>query len=167
MIDPTRLSAWFAAHAAPLALYARQFARDRAGDVVQEAFVALMQEPAEPRNVKAWLFRTVRNAAVSAARSERRRERRHEALAMARPAWFEPRPEDLIDASSAQACLEALPAEQREAVVLRIWADLTFAEIAELTGLRTSTVYDHYRAGLAAIRQKMEQSSCRSKTNRT
>ncbi|MGB7159434.1 MAG: RNA polymerase sigma factor, partial [Tepidisphaeraceae bacterium] len=159
MIDPAKLSAWFDAHAARLVLYARQLSRPRAQDVVQEAFVALMHETREPANVKGWLYRAVRNAAISAVRAEQARVRRHAALAKSGPTWFDGRPDDLIDAAATQGCLETLPPARREVIVLRIWSEMSFPEIGELTGLPVSTVFDHYRKGLAAIREKME-SSC-------
>jgi RNA polymerase sigma-70 factor (ECF subfamily) len=165
MIDPARLSTWFNAHAARLMLYARQLCGDGAADVVQDAFVSLLQEPREPDNVKAWLYRAVRNAAVSAMRSDRARARRHETLATITRSWFEARSDDLIDAAAAQQCLETLPPARREVMVLRIWSGMSFPEIAQLTGLPNSTVFDHYRNGLAAIRKQME-SSCRTNENK-
>jgi RNA polymerase sigma factor (sigma-70 family) len=161
MTDPGKLSAWFEAHAARLVLYARQLAGERAPDVVQDAFVRLMQAPREPSNVKAWLYRAVRNAAVSSARTEQARARRHERLGRQQPAWFQTSADDdndPLDAAAAQSCLAGLPAPLREVVVLRIWAGMSFAEIAETTGLPVSTVFDHYRRGLAAVRQAMEGS---------
>ena len=166
MIDPARLSAWFEAHAARLVLYARQICGPRAQDVVQEAFVSLMQEAREPGNVRSWLYRAVRNGAISATRSDQARVRRHEALAKLSSGWFEPKPDDLIDAAAAQQCLEGLPPARREVIVLRIWSDLSFPEIGELTGLAVSTVFDHYRAGLAAIRKQME-STCHANRKTT
>jgi RNA polymerase sigma-70 factor (ECF subfamily) len=164
MIDPARLSTWFDAHAARLVLYARQLTADGARDVVQEAFVSLLQEPREPDNVKAWLYRAVRNAAVSTMRSDRARARRHEAVATLAQGWFDARPDNLIDAAAAQRCLETLPPARREVIVLRIWSDMSFPEIAQITGLAVSTVFDHYRNGLAVIRKQME-SSCRANAN--
>jgi RNA polymerase sigma factor (sigma-70 family) len=164
MLEPRLLSMFFRAHAAQLVLYARQINAAHAADAVQEAFVALMQQPREPRNVKAWLYRAVRNAALSIRRSEGRRDHRHLKLAELQQAWFEHRPENVIDAETAQAVLATLPAAQREVIVLRLWAEMGFAEVATLMGLPPSTVYDHYRDGLAALRQKME-SSCHTKKN--
>ena len=155
---------WFDAHVARLVLYARQLCGDRAPDVVQEAFVSLLQEPRDPDNVKAWLYRAVRNAAVSAMRSDRARVRRHEAVATLARSWFEARPDDLIDAAAAQRCMESLPPARREVIVLRIWSDMSFPEISQITGLAVSTVFDHYRNGLAVIRKQME-SSCRANAN--
>jgi RNA polymerase sigma-70 factor (ECF subfamily) len=113
--------------------------------------------PAEPRT---WLFRCVRNAAISAWRSNRRRGRRERQAAS--DEWFVPRPEDKLDAASAQEALRALPPVQREIVTLRIWSGLTLAQIAEVTGLAVSNVHHQYRLGLQAMRERLEQ-SCRNR----
>jgi RNA polymerase sigma factor (sigma-70 family) len=158
--DPTRLSEAFDSYSAGLAFYARQWlGADAAGDVVQEAFVRLMQQPVEPHHVKAWLYSTVRNAALDVRRSERRRsEREREAAGI-----FNSRPDDLIDAALAAEALARLPGEQREVVVLRIWGGMSWAQIAELTDSAVSTAFSRYKAGLAAIRVRLEH-PC--KTNR-
>lgn len=154
------VSQMFHAHARALKLYARQWV-DLAGaeDVVQRVFVRLLaggRLPAEPRT---WLFRCVRNEAVSAWRSARRRDRRERAAVEAAP-LFVPRPDDPIDALAAQEALRVLPPDQREVVALRIWSGLTLAEISGVTGRAVSTVHDQYRAALAAMRKQLE-SPCR------
>jgi RNA polymerase sigma factor (sigma-70 family) len=166
VIDPADVSRWFDAHAAALALFARQWFADRAAadDVVQDAFVALMNQRRAPTNVRAWLFTAVRNAAISRARGAARRVRREAEVVADRSDWFEPRVDDLIDASAARAALGSLPREQREVIVMRLWGQMTLAEIAGVTGDAVSTLFSRYRAGLVAIRQQME-SSCRTKTD--
>jgi RNA polymerase sigma-70 factor (ECF subfamily) len=103
----------------------------------------------------------VRNAAISAWRSSRRRDRREQATAQQSTAWFVPRPEDRLDAQTAQQALAQLPPIQREILTLRIWSGLTLAQIAEVTGLVVSAVHGHYRTALAAMRERLEQ-SCRN-----
>lgn len=161
-IDPEELGRWFDAYAPQLVLYARQWLAAGAEDVVQEVFVHLALERREPRDVKAYLFRAVRNAAISALRSERRRESRQQRAMEARPAWFEPKGDDLVDAAAAQEALGELPAAQREIIVLRIWAGMTLADVAQISGLPLSTVHDHYRKALEAIRRRME-SRCQAR----
>lgn len=154
----------FDAHAAALLLYARQWvAAAAAEDVVQRVFVRLVaggRLPAEPRT---WLFRCVRNEAIAAWRSDRRRDCRERAAAASRraasagqPGWFVARPDDRLDAATAQAALETLPADQREAVVLRLWSGLTLKEIAAVTGCGVTTAHDRYHAALAALRLRLE-----------
>src|SRR5262249_29970 len=68
-------------------LYARQWCA-APEDVVQEAFLKLVAQKTPPQKPVAWLYRVVRNGAISAARSERRR-RQHEAAAAERTStWF-------------------------------------------------------------------------------
>jgi len=151
------VAAMYAAHSRALLLYARQWADDAAAeDVVQRVFLRLLADgrlPAEPRT---WLFRCVRNEAISAARSQKRRDRREQSAATGPGSWFVARPEDRIDAQAAQQVLLALPQPQREVVTLRIWSGLTFGEIAQITGMPISTVHGHYYAALAALRQRLE-----------
>jgi len=164
-IDPSRLSRWFDAYGAALSLYARQWLEaGLADDIVQDVFIRLMSQRAEPRNVKAWLFRSVRNAAISGLRSGKRRQRHEEQAAARRPAWFEARAEDLIDAATAQDAMMSLPSDQREVLVLRIWATMTLRDIAELLDEPVSTVFSRYQAGLEGIRNRLVL-SCRTKND--
>src|SRR5947209_11916500 len=94
-------------HAAALVLYARQWC-SVAEDVVQDAFLKLVAQRPPPASVVPWLYRVVRNAAVSAARADRRR-RRHEAAAAERtPAWFAAAEATALDVAAATVALQAL-----------------------------------------------------------
>jgi RNA polymerase sigma factor (sigma-70 family) len=160
-INAANVGRWFDAHARALVLYARQWMEDEsARDAVQEAFMRLLRLPAEPANVPAWLYRTVRNAALDGQRADRRRRQREQRAASQRGAWFESRPGDLIDGAAAEAALAKLPGEQREVIVLRLWSGLSLAEVAAVCQAPVSTVFSRYRAGLAALRQQLE-SSCK------
>jgi RNA polymerase sigma factor (sigma-70 family) len=155
------------ARAAGLALYARQWLDDAASaeDVVQEALAALLAQRPPPADPIAWMYRVVRNAAIDQARSAARRRQRERAVAETRREWFEARPDALIDAQAAAAALADLPPASREIVVLRIWNDLSFAQIADVTQTRLSTVHDRYVAALRQMRGVLEK-PC-SPTNKT
>jgi len=111
---------------------------------------------AAPRNPLGWLYKVVRNGAISASRSERRRARRQAAVAHRGEPSFTPASGDGIDSAEAAEALEQLPIEQRETIVARIWGGLSLKDIAELTGTSTSTVHRRYRAGLEALREQLE-----------
>jgi RNA polymerase sigma factor (sigma-70 family) len=159
-IGPETLGELFDAHAAALTLYARQWC-DRSGaeDVVQEAFVALACQQEPPRQIAAWLHRVVRNRAISSARKRRRRQT-HEARASQRSELFASA-DDQLSADEATALLDDLAPENREAVVLRIWGDLNFEEIAELVDCSLSTAHRRYHEGLARLAEKLE-APCRT-----
>ncbi|RYC12541.1 SigE family RNA polymerase sigma factor [Nocardioides zhouii] len=53
-----------------------------------------------------------------------------------------------------RAC-QALPADQRTAVVLRFYEDLDYAEIAALTGVREGSVRSRVSRGIAAMRHEL------------
>ena|SRR5687768_3610264 len=167
MTDPANLSTWFEAHADALVLYARQWL-DRGGaeDVVQEVFVRLMAQRREPPNVKAWLYACVRNAAISEARSVFRRRRREQTAAGRMPGWFNPHPRDVLEADTVQQAVQGLPARQREVLLLRVWSGMTLNEVAQVTGLAISTIFDEYRRGLDGVRRVMEN-TCRAKNEAT
>src|SRR6516165_6315638 len=101
-IGPEDLGRLVDAHGAALVLYARQWCA-APEDVVQEAFVKLTALATAPVNPAAWLYAVVRNAALSASRSERRRQRRESSCAARRVEWFEPNDGDLAADLAAQA----------------------------------------------------------------
>jgi len=137
----------------PLILYARQWCATPE-DVVQEAFLKLVSLRQPPRSVVPWLYRVVRNAALDARKTARRRQRRESAAA--RPVgWFVEPEIDGLDAAAAVAALQRLPAEEREVIVARLWGGLSFEEIAEVAGCSASTAFRRYSAGLDALRKEL------------
>ena len=52
--------------------------------------------------------------------------------------------------------LRQLPAEQREAVILRFYSGLTVREIAKITGAKETTVKARIRYALQKLRQDLE-----------
>jgi RNA polymerase sigma factor (sigma-70 family) len=112
----------------------------------------MRQRPA-PDNIVGWLYRVVRNEAVSASRRRGRRSR-HEATAAARrESWFKSSSDDALDAADAVAALKSLPIGEREVIVLRLWSALSFDEIAELIGTSISTAHRRYEHGLKLLRE--------------
>lgn len=150
-IESSLLSRLLDEHSDALLLYARQWCT-MPEDVVQEAFVRLMRQRPVPKNIVGWLYRVVRNQAISVSRAEACRAR-HETEAIGEP-WIVATDGDRLDAEAATAALASLPIEQRETIVLRLWSGLTFQQIAELTGKSISTVQRRYQAGLTALRTK-------------
>jgi RNA polymerase sigma factor (sigma-70 family) len=151
--------------AAGLRLFAQQWVdAATAEDVVQEALVALLAEQPAPQNPVAWMYRTVRNAAFDQHRSSMRRRRREQVVAEARGAWFESRPDAALDARAAETAMKSLSNENRQLIVMRIWGELGFAEIASVMDLSVSTVHDKYKKALRELRSVLEK-PCPTKTN--
>jgi RNA polymerase sigma-70 factor (ECF subfamily) len=141
-------------HAAALVLYARQWCA-AAEDVVQDAFLKLVSQKPPPASVVPWLYRVVRNAAVSASRAEKRRRRHETAAAERAPAWFVAAEATPLDVATATTALQHLPLEQREVIVAHLWGGLTFEQVAEVAGCSSSTAHRWYAAGLSALRERL------------
>jgi RNA polymerase sigma factor (sigma-70 family) len=127
-----------------------------AEDVIQRAFVRLLAVHTLPDEPRRWLYRAVRNEAISVWRANRQRGRRERAVASAAPAWFINQPDDPLRAAEAQQALAALSHEFREVVALRLWSGLTLSEIADVTDVAVSTVHARYGAAIESLRQTLE-----------
>ncbi|MDX1961846.1 MAG: RNA polymerase sigma factor [Pirellulales bacterium] len=146
---------WDAQHLG-LILYARQWCQTPE-DVAQESFWQLACLAERPQDPTAWLYRAVRNRAISALRGEIRR-RQHEAnYAQSRPEWFCPSTAaGPWSAVEVQAALQKLSEQQREMIVLHLWSGLTFEQIATVTNTSGSTAHRQYAAGLQALRKLLQ-----------
>lgn len=58
---------------------------------------------------------------------------------------------------SVRKLVEELPEEQREVIVLRIYADLSFKEISDLTGVSINTALGRMRYGLINLRRMITE----------
>jgi RNA polymerase sigma-70 factor (ECF subfamily) len=156
-MSPEEFSRLVDGHAGALVLYARQWSV-APEEIAQEAFLKLVAQRTPPDNPVAWLYRVVRNTAISATRAARRRKH-HEALAAAcAPAWFLPDADARLDGETAAGALRSLAPEQRECVIAHLWGGLTFEEIAELVGCSSSSAHRWYAAGLSALRERLHVS---------
>ena len=63
----------------------------------------------------------------------------------------------VADRSAVLAALASLPDRQREVLVLRYYADLSEAAIADALGISPGTVKAHASRGLAALRPMLEE----------
>jgi RNA polymerase sigma-70 factor (ECF subfamily) len=136
--------------AAELLLYGRALGLgiSEAEDVLQETFVALLKLEKRPDNPEHYCVRAFRNRALNFKRGLWRRVARE--LESAR--WFEPAEvkNDLEEA--AQRALAKLPVEQREVIVLKIWHEMTYEEIAGTLDLSPNTVAGRYRYGMEKLK---------------
>jgi RNA polymerase sigma-70 factor (ECF subfamily) len=136
-------------------LYARQWCTSPE-DVVQEALVELAGQSPWPTNPAAWLFRVVRNRAISQARATQARRKHEEAAASRARDWFDHRVRVQSELTQAAEALAELPLELREVVVAHYWGGLTFAEIGELTGTSASTAHRRFEMAILTLRERME-----------
>ena len=139
-------------HAAALFAFLLNVTRSEADtrDVLQELFLKLAARPALLDGVhapRAFLLRLAHRLAID---SHRRRATRNHALERAAaesPALFAPAadPDEHSFREALATALAGLPEEQRAVVHLKLWEQMTFAEIAAALGIPANTAASRYR----------------------
>ncbi len=155
----------FAAHYRSLVRLATLLLREPglAEDVVQDSYVALHAHWRRLREADKGLA-YLRQSVVNRSRSALRHR-----VVVERYARTTGPPPDVASAETgalgalAQAevltALRALPGRQREVLVLRYYADLSEAEIAEALGISRGAVKSHASRGVAALRGVLERAA--------
>lgn len=155
-------------HGALLGYLYRMCGGDRAlaEDLVQETFLRLLRAIRQyryPRPFKPWLYAIATNLARD---HYKRAEMRHGGSASDHETLWEAAgdpsagPEESLlaerEAQQVAQAVTALPAHQREAVILRYYQDLSLAEIAETLGVPVGTVKSRLSLGLRRLRAMVE-----------
>jgi RNA polymerase sigma-70 factor (ECF subfamily) len=141
-----------------LLLFARQWVQSAADaeDIVQEAFIKFWRRNHKIEN-RALLYAAVRSIALDFIRRDSRRARREATAVSETNEFVEPEFEFEDDTQRALAeAIDILPCEQREVLVMKVWNELTFAEIASALGVSQNTAASRYRYALAALRNTLQ-----------
>jgi RNA polymerase sigma-70 factor (ECF subfamily) len=137
-----------------------------AQDVAQDVFLRLWRRPgafdSRRGDLGAYLRLMARSRALDLWRTAQAGGRATDRLKIA-SGRDEPRPEEQPapnaerdeDRRSVRAALQALPASQREAVVLAYWGGLTASEIAARSGVPIGTAKSRVRLGLQRMRAEL------------
>ena len=158
---------WFRAHGPKLLLFARQWTRSFADaeDVVQDAFVRFWRHQRKLEGEPfALLVTSVRRSAIDLGRRQTRRAVRENLQSESEAAFplFE-----CIDDLAAderrvriEQAIQALPVEQRQVLVLKIWGELTFDQIATQLEISPNTAASRYRYALTSLRHQLTSADC-------
>lgn len=129
---------------------------DDALDLVQDVLVRFVERSVCVDAPLAYCVQAIRNAAID-------RLRRRQRLPKCEP--LGPACEAIVDVAAAnseaqrhaaefvQLAIAQLKPAEREVIVMKVYAQLTFAEIADILSTPQGTVATHYRRGLEAMRK--------------
>jgi RNA polymerase sigma-70 factor, ECF subfamily len=157
----TEIEVLYRQHGAALILFARAIIgeRSRAEDMVHQVFLKLIENEnlSRAEDKKAYLFACVRNAVLN----EQKLGDRQTSLDT-ETAWFSPPDRDYAGEQSLRRALGTLPDDQRQVVILHVWGELTFSQIADLLSVSSNTIASRYRYALGKIRDSMltKENSC-------
>lgn len=123
--------------------------REASEDILQEVLFKLYRAPPGPevRKPRAYLFQSARNLALDALRRRPREEDLDSLSDLPQPGL--PDPGQRLDLERAFAALDP---RERDLVSLHLNGELTFREIAQITGTPLGTVLWRYRRAIEKLR---------------
>jgi RNA polymerase sigma-70 factor (ECF subfamily) len=164
--DPEALEAVYRSLHPPVFAYLRSFlaledAEDAAGDVFVAVARGLSAFKGSQASFRSWVFTIAHHRAADLCRRDRRRKTDSVApgnIVLALPGGdAEDDALTMVGTGSALGHISTLPAAQAEVLLLRIMADLPFADVARILGKRQEAVRAlHWRALRRLARQFAE-----------
>lgn len=133
--------------------------RHDAEEAAQEAFVQAFEKLdrlREPRYFFSWVWRITSTVALKWRLKQRRSELGLEADMFAREREQAPVEREEQRLTLLQA-LAQLPEEQREAITLRFWEEMDYAQMGKLLGISHDALYQRVSRGLKQLRELLGQ----------
>ena len=139
-------------HARGLLAYACSFVSSFAAaeDIVHQVFERLLRGDLSITNAPvSYLYRAVRNASLNGIR-DRAREVDFDEGWLEAPSGMEHAAIEL------QSALRELPEEQREVILLHVWAQMSFEAVASALSISPNTAASRYRYALSKLREQFQ-----------
>lgn len=133
---------------------------DMAEDVVQDSFIKAYERLSsfEARaSFKSWLYQIAVNTAKNKLRDRRGQGPSIDDVPLAIAARAESKLVHGAVAKMIQAQVDELPMKQRTALILRVYEDLSFKEIAEIMDCPYDTAKANYRHALMKLREEFQK----------
>lgn len=170
--SPAAWKRWFRDNGSRLLLFSRQQTRSQADaeDVLQEAIVRLWRTAgSDPNALPPSLplaYTSIRHTAIDLARRNIRRTKREQKSEYVvdefseSSDWFGTASLEEKERNAVVAeAIQSLPEKFKEVLTLKIWGDLTFAQIADTLNIPMNTAASRYRYALEALRKTVKSSN--------
>ena len=140
-----------------------------AEDVVQDAYLRAFRyfDAFRGDSFRVWLLKIVRNAFLDWVKDNRSSRLVFEPAEETAESYPDPQPNveamllERVNRETLTALVERLPSEYREVLVLREIEDLSYKEIAEVTGIPAGTVMSRLSRARLALRKAWQESERR------
>ncbi len=136
----------------PLYTYALSLTHNRelAEDAIHNAFTSILKRGKTPRELRPYVFRCVRNAALDALKASSNGH-------VANSLFVDEGALDPAIPILAQEALDELDGRERETIVMKIYSGMTLKEIAKTHRVSINTAASRYRRGLVKLRTVLEE----------
>ncbi len=113
--------------------------------MLHEVFLKLVRDKISPDDPAPYLFRAVRNACLNF----RRHDSRNVAITIRQLLETADESRDLV--RSLQIAIQDVPGDQREIIIMHVWGEMTFDQIARVLDISPNTAASRYRYGLTRL----------------
>ncbi|MDC0325624.1 RNA polymerase sigma factor [bacterium] len=127
-----------------------------AEDAVHNAIRSAMRLSKTPDNLRAYLFRSIRNAAIDLCRKQARLVPISTEMLFEIPADQQDKIHQIEFLEDFKKELEELSPNERETIMQHLVAHLSFQEITDISGKPMGTVTSWYRRGILKLKQKLK-----------
>lgn len=157
--DQLRWREWLQRHGAAVLLFARQWSASNADaeDALQNGFLRFWKTRHKARDEVAYLYACVRSAAMDFGRGERRRSTHERRAPELQQSSFDASPELAERNAAIELALNQLPGDQREVIVMKVWGELTFAQVGDALGISPNTAASRYRYAIARLEIELSE----------
>lgn len=152
--NPDCIDAIFENHADKLYHYALFLSKKKesAEEILQNVLLKIIKNTSllkKIKNLKAYLYKSIKNEFINHIKKEEKENKL--------PLLFDgiSKGVKIEEILSVQEALQRLPHEQREVIILKIYQDLNFSEIAELMKISINTAASRYRYGLEKLKENL------------
>jgi len=128
--------------------------RESAEDAIHGVFEQLLRRGNMPAELRPYVYRCVRNAALDSFRHARIKR---DSIFKVTAALDHSNAPSSLQADEVERWLQTLSSDERETIVLKIYNDFSFQQIADLHQVPLSTVASWYRRGLEELRARMSR----------
>ncbi len=133
----------------------REVAKDLASHVFTKALRAAQRfYEQEGGTVQAWLFRIARNAVIDYYRTQKQHLSVDDAWGVSAAEDIERDAANKEMLEQVREYMQELPAEQRDVIMLRLWEELSYEEIARITGKSEAACRMAFSRALRTLRNK-------------
>lgn len=134
-----------------------------AEDAIHEAFTTLYRRSPIECDPVAYVFTAVRNASIDISRKTQRAKRAHETLFNG---YVPPKANPTVNGQDKvldqerdqilRRSIDGLPSHERELIIMKTFAQLTFEQIAEILNEPAKTVASRYRRALRKLESELK-----------
>jgi RNA polymerase sigma-70 factor (ECF subfamily) len=134
-------------------VYQTEDAEDLTSLVFQKVYMALDKFDSKKASLKTWIYTIARNTVIDFYRKNYETNNIDEFLNLSSKEDLEEDAKNKIMLENIKSYLEKLNPEQREIVILRVWEDKPFQEIAEIMGKKEGAVKMSFKRSILKIKK--------------